>query len=145
MTRHFVLITAILIAAFVVTGVLACSSGSSAGGSVTVGTPVNASFGTSQPTDDQGKPYVDYALKVGAAGNYQIDLVSKNTETYDPYISLRQGANEIASDDDGAGDLNSRLTKELQPGDYTVRVTRFGDGQIDSAVDFTLSITKSGG
>jgi len=139
MSRYIILVIVMAVSAMI------CCSSSSSGGAVTVGTPTNGTFGTSLPTDSNQKPYIDYTVKIGAAGNYQIDLVSKNTSNYDPYITLRQGSNDIASDDDGGGELQSRLTKELQPGDYTIRVTRFGGGQLDTATDFTLTVTKQGG
>ena len=118
--------------------------GSSAGGAVSVGSPVQGTFGTSLPTDGEGKPYVDYTLTIAAAGSYRIDLVSTNTDTYDPYVAVLQGTNVLGSDDDGGdGPLQSRLTQTLQPGTYTVRVTRYGSGQIDSAVPFTLTVAQA--
>ncbi len=117
--------------------------GSSAGGPVTVGTPVTGTFGTSLPTDDSGKPYIDYTLNVTTAGSYSIALVSSATESYDPYISLMQGTTQVASNDDGGDGLNSLLNHDLQPGDYTIRVTRFGSGQLETATSFTLTVTQA--
>jgi hypothetical protein len=126
---------------------VACNrgGGSSEGGAVSVGSPVSGTFGTGLQTDAEGKPYIDYTLTVSSAGSYRIDLVSSDTDTYDPYVSLLQGTNVLGSDDDG-GDaaLQSRLTQELQPGTYTVRVTRYGSGQIDSSVPFTLTVAQAG-
>jgi len=122
-----------------------CSGGgSSEGGAVTVGTPISGTFGTGLPTDEMGKPYLDYTLNVATAGTYIITLTSVDTTVYDPYISLMQAGAQVAYNDDGDNGLNSRLEHEMQPGDYVIRVTRFGGGQLESAVDFTLTVTQSG-
>ena len=44
----------------------------------------------------------------------------------------------MAYNDDGGDGLN------LEPGDYTIHVTRFGAGQLNAAVDFTLTVTHGG-
>lgn len=110
---------------------------------VTVGTPVTGAFTPGLPTDQHSKPYLDYQLTITAAGTYQINLVSSNTSVYDPYLRLMQGTNELAHDDDGAGNLQSRIQHQLQPGSYTIRVTKFGSGQVASPVPFTLSVVPS--
>ena len=125
MSRSLVLVDIVVLAAGIAgCGFLGGGGGSSSGGSVTVWTPTTGTFGTSLPTDATGKPYIDYTLNVTTAGTYSISLVSAAQENYDPYISLRQGATEIAHDDDGGEGLNSMLTQELQPGEYTIRATR---------------------
>jgi hypothetical protein len=114
------------------------------GTTLAVGTPAAGVFAPTLPTDPSGKPYIDYTLNVTAAGNYRIDLVSSDTTNYDPYISLMQGTNELANDDDsGDGALQSRLTHELQPGTYTVRVTKFGEGAVSAPVPFTLTVAPA--
>ena len=35
------------------------------------------------------------------------------------------------------------IQHDLQPGDYTIRVTRFGAGQLETATDFTLTVTQA--
>lgn len=117
-------------------------SAAPAAGPLAVGTPAQGSFGTSLPVDGEGKPYIDYPLTVAAVGSYRIDLVSSDTSTYDPYVRLLRGTDQVGEDDDGGGDLQSRLVADLQPGAYTVRVTRYGAGQLDSAVSFTLTVSQ---
>lgn len=115
------------------------------GGYLTINTPTSGVFHPGLPIDARGKPFVDYQFVVSAPGTYQINLTSSDTSSYDPYIVLLLNGIEIARDDDGAGALNSRLVRFLQPGQYTIRVTRFGSGPVSRPVAFTLSATSSVG
>lgn len=115
------------------------------GGYVNVNAPISGTFSPQLPMDNTGKPYIDYHFVVQAPGSYQINLTSSDTMNYDPYLILMQGHRRIVEDDDGAGNLNSRIIHFLNPGTYTIRVTRFGTGPVTGYVAFTLSITSSVG
>ena len=128
---------------FTLTVTQAGAAAAATGGRVlSIGSPVAGVFTPGLPTDTSGKPFLDYTLTIPAPGNYTINLISSNTSSYDPYIRLLQGTNEIARDDDG-GDapLQSRLIHMLQPGTYTVRVTKFGSTQVSQPTPFTLTVT----
>ena len=64
-----------------------------------------------------------YSFSVGATSNVQIDLIS----TQDTYLYLRRGATKtgtvLASDDNSGVGLNSRITRELALGTYTIEAT----------------------
>ncbi len=113
------------------------------GGTLNVNVPVSGLFSPGLPMDGTGKPFVDYHLYVSSPGSYQIDLFSTNTSVYDPYLILMQNGVQIERNDDGAGGLNSRIVRYLQPGMYIVRVTRFGSGPVQVAVPFTISVVAA--
>jgi hypothetical protein len=143
MTRRiFVGLVGLVLAAAVTTAAPRASA-QFYGGFLNVNTPVSGVFTPSLPIDASGKPYMDYQFVVSVPGTYQIDLMSTNTSYYDPYLTLMQNGMTIASNDDGAGALNSRISQFLAPGQYTVRVTRFGTGPISIPVAFSLSVTAA--
>lgn len=100
--------------------------------------PVTGVFSPGLPMSPQGRPYMDYALQIPANGMYTITLMSSNTSSYDPYLYLLMGANQIAQNDD-AINLNSQISQQLMPGMYTVRVSCFGS--VSTPTSFTLTIT----
>jgi hypothetical protein len=108
---------------------------------VAPGIPINGLFLPSFPVDPgESRPYIDYTFNVSYPGTYQIDLTSSNTSVYDPYLILFQYGSEIERNDDGAGMLNSRITRFLQPGMYTIRVTKFGSSPVTMPVSFSLTV-----
>jgi hypothetical protein len=119
-----------------------CFAGLAAGDPVVVGTPLVGSMGPSGVTVN-GQPRIDHPLTIETAGTYTITLVSADTGTYDPRLILLQGSNEIAENDDADG-LNSRITQELQPGEYTVRVSAYRE-RPSTPVAYTLTVTPPGG
>ncbi len=117
-----------------------------AGNVLAVGTPTSGVFTPGLPTDDRNMAHLDYVLNVTTPGVYRIDLISSETSVYDPFLRLMQGGAEIAHDDDGGeAPFQSRLTRPLQPGAYTVRVTKYGTPQVSQPVPFTLAVTQMGG
>ena len=100
------------------------------GGFLTVNRPLSGVFAPNLPIDASGKPFIDYTFVVSVPGTYQIDLVSSNTSVYDPYLVVMNGPARVATNDDGGSGFNSRIVTVLNPGQYTVRVTRFGSGPI---------------
>jgi hypothetical protein len=107
---------------------------------VTVGVPMSGVFAPGLPVDGEDRAYIDYTLNVAAPGNYTINLVSPNSAAYDPFLRLLQNGVELEHDDDSGGYPNSRITRQLAPGNYTVRVTSFRRGQIDAPAAFTLTV-----
>lgn len=90
------------------------------------------------------KPFVDYALRVPATGQYTLSLVSNETGEYNPYLSLLRDGNIIASDNDsGMGD-NALINAQLRPGEYTVRVTSYDIGELEQTHNFELQVTPVG-
>lgn len=97
------------------------------------------------PFDGTGHAYVDYTMTVTRPGLVTIDLRSSSTSTYDPYLRLFLGSVQVAYDDDGGGSLQSRISQLLQPGVYTVRVSKFGSGPVRVPTPFTLTAVLAGG
>jgi hypothetical protein len=111
---------------------------------VVPGVPVRGTFRSWLPLEQgSGRPYIDFALTVPLPGTYQINLVSGNASTYDPYLRL-MGVNgaEIAHDDDGGGFPNSRIVRQLLPGIYRLRVSSYNAGQLAAPTAFTLTVTQ---
>lgn len=82
-----------------------------------------------------------YSVKLSKGTEYQIDLV-RNDNNMDPYLKL-QDANgkDLAQDDDGGGNLNSRIKyTPLQDAEFRIVATALGSGQ----GAFTLSVAKVG-
>lgn len=68
-----------------------------------------------------GQSFTD--IEITTAGNYQIDVISTNSE--DPRIEL-SGNGQTWSDDDGGDEpLASRLNEYLEPGTYTLMVEEY--------------------
>lgn len=106
------------------------------------GVPVRGTFQPTFPVDPRSRrPYIDYMLTVAVPGTYQIDLMSPSSSAYDPYLYLLQGGVQIATNDDGGGYPNSRITRYLAPGVYQVRVSSFRSGPI-GPVGFTLQVMR---
>ncbi|MBX9680604.1 MAG: PPC domain-containing protein [Gemmataceae bacterium] len=82
-----------------------------------------------------------YSVKLSKGTQYQIDLV-RNDNNLDPYLKL-QDANgkDLAQDDDGGGNLNSRIRyTPAQDAEFRIVATALGNGQ----GAFTLTVAKFG-
>lgn len=110
------------------------------GNMLTLGMPTASVFAPGLPVDGENRAYIDYTLNIASPGNYTISLISANSSAYDPYLRLMQNGAEIEHDDDGGGYPNSRISRMLAPGTYTVRVTSFRRGQIQAPAPFTLTV-----
>lgn len=67
-----------------------------------------------------------WTLSVPSAQQVTISMTRLDT-SIDPYIEVEDaGGSEIASNDDGGDGLNSQLTTQLGPGDYTIVAREFG-------------------
>ncbi len=84
-------------------------------------------------TDQKDKVRTDcyhksYEFKMEEGKTYQIDLKSKE---FDPWLRLLDpDGKQVAEDDDGGEDLDSRIVyKAKKSGAYRIIVTTFGDGE----------------
>lgn len=89
-------------------------------------------------THRSGKYAKYYTLSVLSSANITIDLES----SIDTFLYLLSGdgnnGSEIAHDDDGGNNRNSRISRRLSSGVYTIEATTYGSGETGS---FTLSIS----
>jgi len=65
-----------------------------------------------------------YMMAVRSAGEYTIDM--RGEEGVDSHLRLLRDGQEIASDDDGGDNLNARIRRHLEPGDYFIEAKSIG-------------------
>lgn len=84
---------------------------------------------------------ITYRVKLEGGKTYVIGMVSANQMQLDPYIILQdENGKVLAEDDDGAGDLNSRLTfRAPKTGTYQIIARSFGGVGVG---EFTIEVTK---
>jgi len=99
---------------------------STTGSTLRVGQPVMGTLAFGQQ--------LDYPLQVTQTRMVTIDLQSS---AFDTFLYLFQGQLELMRDDDGGDGFNSRLTINLAPGTYTVRV---GSYQNSGGGPFVLTL-----
>jgi Bacterial pre-peptidase C-terminal domain len=90
------------------------------------------------PKDDKlNNPSKKFKVKLAKDRTYVIDMVSQD---FDAYLRLLdKKGKQVAEDDDGGGDLNSRLFfSPSQSGDHTIVATSF-DGMVGK---FTLKVRE---
>jgi Bacterial pre-peptidase C-terminal domain len=90
---------------------------------------INEALDANDPADPKhNKPAKRYTIKLQKDKTYIVDLVTKD---FDAYLRLlNKKGDELAEDDDGGGDLNSRIihsAKETE--DHQIVVTTF-DGEV---------------
>ena len=82
-----------------------------------------------------------YSFELDQAGNVQIDLESST----DPYLLLLEGSGTdgrvVTWNDDRGSSINSRITRRLDAGTYTIEATTYAPARTGS---FTLRVTGSG-
>lgn len=88
------------------------------------------------------EPFIEYTFEAKSGQRVVITLISND---FDSYLALYDaGGMEIATDDDGAGNLNSQIGPiALDAGMYTIRATSFGYNSFsatDSSGAFRLSV-----
>ena len=81
------------------------------------GTPLNASIGVASESDA-------YRFQAQSEGTYIIDT-SGPTHTFLTLFGPNSQSNQIAENDDGGFNLNSRVTIQLIPGEYFVRIRHY--------------------
>ena len=83
-----------------------------------------------------------YSFEVATPGRVRIDLKSAGA---DPYLYLlAEDGSRIADNDDGGGDIDARVERDLQPGTYLVEATTVG-GRSRGPADFTISVSYVSG
>jgi hypothetical protein len=104
------------------------------------GIPVAIGQSVSSYIND-GEPQT-FTLQVPQAQRLRIEMIRDGSFGIDPYLELGdEFGNVIASDDDGAGSLNSRITYYLEPGRYTLTAYDLGD---NSSGGFALRVESMG-
>jgi len=90
------------------------------------------------PKDEKlNHPSRKFPIKLAKDKTYVIDMVSKDFDTY--LRVLDKTGKQLAEDDDGGGDLNSRIIlSPTENGDHTIVATTF-DGQVGK---FTLKVRE---
>ena len=86
-----------------------------------------------------------YVLPMKAGHTYLIEMIRKKQDLddrMDPYLILENpGKKVVASDDDGAGNLNARIVYEAPTaGNYRILATTLGDNEVG---EFTLTVRES--
>jgi tyrosinase len=81
------------------------------------GAPLNASIGAASESDA-------YRFQADSLGLYVIET-SGATDTFLTIFGPNSQTNQIAQNDDGGFNLNSRVSIELTPGEYFIRVRHF--------------------
>ena len=83
-----------------------------------------------------------FSFNVVEQGEVRIDLSSSGSTSVDTYLYLLSGSGKtgsvLESDDDGGSGTNSRITRNLSPGAYTLEATTYSSGDTGS---FSLSFT----
>jgi hypothetical protein len=92
-------------------------------------------------------PRAEYTLTLAGPTDLEITLTSQDFDAY--LVILDSAGSEIASDDDGAGQLNSLIVTTLDAGTYTLIATSLREyasgGSVYAIGDFTLSVQGEGG
>jgi S1-C subfamily serine protease len=96
--------------------------------------------------DSPNLPHQVVPIQFNSGKTYVIDLISQTPKTspvdgYDPYLALENPAGElIAQDDDGAGNLNSRIVvKASAAGQFKIIVTAFDKLTADAGYKLIVS------
>lgn len=97
---------------------------------------------TTEDCDSRFRPGSDahtYSFEVAAGGRVRIDLGSAEADSV--LYLMADDESRIADNDDGAGGLDARIERVLEPGSYLVEATTVGDRGRGPA-DFSLSIAR---
>jgi hypothetical protein len=97
---------------------------------IAFGSCVRSALGAGDPTIPEGLPYEDWQLRLERGQRVQIDMDALDPDGdgddmgFDTYLELRRSGaeEELASNDDRPGSLNSRIRYTVaESGDYVVR------------------------
>ncbi len=84
-----------------------------------------------------GSDAYTYRFELSEGGRIRIDLMSQEADAY-LYLLTADGS-RIADNDDGAGGLNARVERDLEPGVYLIEATTVG-GRGRGPADYALTI-----
>lgn len=99
---------------------------------IAIGQSINGEIADSDPESDDGQFFHEYVVDVTAGESLRITLRSPDFDSFLRW-GQRAGAEfvEIASDDDGGGNLDSQLDVRVESaGRYVIRVAGLGSGSI---------------
>ncbi|HRQ79062.1 MAG TPA: PPC domain-containing protein [Gemmatimonadaceae bacterium] len=110
---------------------------------IAIGQTVNGEIGDSDPESDNGEFFHEYVLQANAGDELRITLRSEEFDSF-----LRWGTKdglvfrEIATDDDGGGNLDSQLSVRVDAaGQYVIRVSGLGSGNVGG---YELTVERVG-
>lgn len=99
---------------------------------IAIGQTVNGEIGDGDPETDEGEFFHEFVLEANAGDALRITLRSPDFDSF-----LRWGTKdglefrELATDDDGAGNLDAQLTVRVDAaGRYVIRVSGLGSGSV---------------
>lgn len=78
-----------------------------------------------------------YRFELSEGGRIRIDLMSEGVDSY--LYLLAEDGSRITDNDDGAGGLNARVERDLEPGVYLIEATTVG-GRGRGPADYALAI-----
>ena len=114
-----------------ITGGEDCSGGTR----IEVGDVVTGTLEAGDDLDVDGAYLDRFALEVNEDGTVTITLTS---DDFDAWLwLLEEDESVVASDDDGAGGLNSEISMSLDQGCYLIDATSLGEGETG---DYTLEV-----
>jgi hypothetical protein len=106
-----------------------------------IGQTVNGELSDSDPELDDGTFFHEYVVEAAAGDELRITLRSEEFDSF-----LRWGTKdelefrELASDDDGGGNLDSQITVQVtESGQYVIRVAALGSGVVGT---YELSVER---
>ncbi len=99
---------------------------------IEVGQTVSGELTTSDPELDGGGYFHEYVVTAAAGDSFRITMRSGEFDSYLRWGTTLGGAfNEIATDDDSGGDLDSMLeVRVTRAGTYVIRVSSLGAGTV---------------
>lgn len=99
---------------------------------IEVGQTVSGELTTSDPELDGGGYFHEYVVNAAAGDSFRITLRSAEFDAYLRWGTKdRDAFTEIATDDDGGGDLDSMLEVRVsRGGTYVIRVSALGSGTV---------------
>lgn len=111
---------------------------------------ITAQITAADPVDKQqsidklklpGGRFKEHKIALKAGVTYVIEMTSANGMTFDPYLRLQDDAGKtLAFDDDGAGDLNSRIIfTPTKSGQYRILAMPFVPDQLGA---YTLTVSE---
>lgn len=83
-----------------------------------------------------------YRFQVAAAGRVRINLTSAEADSY--LYLLAEDGSRIAGNDDGGGNIDARVERDLLPGIYLIEATTVG-GRSRGPADFAISVSYVSG
>lgn len=110
----------------------------SARGTILSGTSQSGVLTANSCVSQQGRRFDTWTLVVSATAAFTIDLRSND---FDAFLSLIRDGSIVATDDDGGGVTNARISATLSAGSYQILATSFDAGEMGT---YLLSVSAPG-